>query len=47
MSEVEKLADCVSIIKDGKIVLDGSMSDIAAKGASLEDLFLSEYEGRA
>jgi ABC-2 type transport system ATP-binding protein len=47
MSEVEKLADSVSIIKDGRIVLDGSMRDIAAKGENLESLFLSEYEGRA
>jgi ABC-2 type transport system ATP-binding protein len=46
MSEVEKLADRVSIIKDGKIVTSGSMSEISAKGASLEELFLAEY-GRA
>jgi ABC-2 type transport system ATP-binding protein len=43
MSEVEKLADSVSIIKDGKIVLDGAMSDVAAKGKTLEEFFLSEY----
>jgi ABC-2 type transport system ATP-binding protein len=43
MSEVEKLADSVSIIKDGKIVLDGAMSEISSKGGTLEDLFLSEY----
>jgi ABC-2 type transport system ATP-binding protein len=47
MSEVEKLADRVSIIKDGKIVLDGTMGEIAAKGKTLEELFLSEYGGRA
>jgi ABC-2 type transport system ATP-binding protein len=46
MSEVEKLADSVSIIKDGKIVLDGAMSDVLKKGATLEELFLAEYEGR-
>ena len=44
MSEVEKLADSVSIIKDGKIALDGAMSEISAKGSSLEQLFLSEYD---
>jgi ABC-2 type transport system ATP-binding protein len=44
MSEVEKLADSVSIIKEGRIVLDGAMGDIAAKGSSLEELFLAEYE---
>lgn len=43
MSEVEKLADRVSLIKDGKIVLEGSMGEIAGKGKSLEDLFVSEY----
>jgi len=46
MSEVEKLADSVSIIKEGKIVLSGEMKDIAAQGKKLEDLFLSQYEGR-
>jgi ABC-2 type transport system ATP-binding protein len=47
MSEVEKLADKVSIIKEGKVVLDGSMAEISAKGKTLEELFLSEYERRA
>jgi len=46
MSEVEKLADSVSIIKDGRIVLDGTMREVAAKASSLEELFLSEYEER-
>lgn len=46
MSEVEKLADSVSIIKDGRIVLDGSMSEVLQKGTTLEELFLSEYDGR-
>jgi len=45
MSEVEKLADSVSIIKEGKIVLNGSMTEIAAKGKNLEELFLSQYKG--
>jgi ABC-2 type transport system ATP-binding protein len=47
MSEVEKLADSVSIIKEGRIVLDGTMGEILQKGTTLEELFLSEYEGRA
>ena len=46
MSEVEKLADSVSIIKDGKIVLDGSMNEISARGKNLEELFLSQYRGK-
>jgi ABC-2 type transport system ATP-binding protein len=46
MSEVERLADSVSIIKDGKIVLDGTMTEMTAKGKNLKDLFLSLYEGR-
>ncbi|MDR1699635.1 MAG: ABC transporter ATP-binding protein [Lachnoclostridium sp.] len=45
MSEVEKLADSVSIIKEGRIVLDGSMDEILQKGKTLEELFLSEYKG--
>jgi ABC-2 type transport system ATP-binding protein len=44
MSEVEKLADSVSIIKEGKIVQDSTMSEVLKKGATLEELFLSEYE---
>ena len=47
LSEVEKLADNVSIIKEGKIVLSGAMDDIIEKGRNLEELFLSEYEGRS
>lgn len=48
MSEVEKLADSVSIIREGKIVESSSMTDISAKsqGRTLEEFFLSEYEGR-
>ena len=46
MSEVEKLADRVSIIKEGELVMDGAMADIAARGETLEDLFLSEYKGK-
>jgi ABC-2 type transport system ATP-binding protein len=45
LSEVEKLADSVSIIKDGKIVLDGSMAEVSKRGSSLEEVFLSEYAG--
>jgi len=47
LSEVEKLADSISIIRAGKIVETGSLKDIVARGASLEDLFLSQYEGSA
>ncbi len=48
LSEVEKLADSVSIIREGKIVESGSMADISAKaqGRTLEEFFLAEYEGR-
>ena len=48
MSEVEKLADSISIIRDGKIVANGSMKDIAlkAQGKTLEEFFIAEYEGR-
>ena len=48
MSEVEKLADSVSIIREGRIVEDGSMADIAikAQGRTLEEFFIAEYEGR-
>lgn len=48
MSEVEKLADTISIIREGKIVESGSMAQIAEKaaGKTLEEFFLGEYEGR-
>lgn len=48
MSEVEKLANSVSIIREGRIVESGSMTDIAAKaqGRTLEEFFIAEYEGR-
>ncbi len=46
MSEAERLADSVSIIKAGRIVFDGPMAQVREKGAGLEELFLSEYEGR-
>jgi ABC-2 type transport system ATP-binding protein len=47
LSEVEKLADTVSIIREGKIIMDGTMAQIAEKsqGKTLEELFLSEYGG--
>ena len=45
LSEVEKLADKISIIKQGKIVIEGEMKNIAKKGETLEELFLSEFEG--
>lgn len=48
MSEAEKLADSVSILREGKIVASGSMAEVAAKaqGKTLEEIFLAEYEGR-
>ncbi|MDR1565400.1 MAG: ABC transporter ATP-binding protein [Oscillospiraceae bacterium] len=48
MSEVETLADSVSIIKEGVIVESGSMAAISAKsnGRTLEEFFLAEYEGK-
>ncbi|MDL2302245.1 ABC transporter ATP-binding protein [Lachnospiraceae bacterium OttesenSCG-928-D06] len=48
LSEVEKLADTMSIIRKGKIIADGRLSELAQKvsGGSLEEYFLSEYEGR-
>ena len=48
LSEVEKLADRVSIIRKGKIIDSDSMAEITkqAAGRTLEDLFLSQYEER-
>jgi len=48
ISEVEKLAHSVSIIREGRIVESGSMADISVKaqGRTLEDFFIAEYEGR-
>ena len=48
LSEVERLADSVSIIREGKIVESGSMAEISkkARGKTLEEFFLAEYEGR-
>jgi len=45
MSEVEKLADKISIIREGKIVESGVMADISEKfaGRTLEEFFLSKY----
>jgi len=49
LSEVEKLADTISIIRAGKIVESGSMAEIAnkAQGRSLEEFFLAEYQKEA
>ncbi|MDR2043629.1 MAG: ABC transporter ATP-binding protein [Clostridium sp.] len=47
MGEVEKLADSISMIREGEIVLNGTMGELRKKGSTLEELFLSEYEGRA
>jgi len=48
LSEVEKLADTISIIRAGRITESGSMAEISAKaaGRTLEEFFLAEYEGR-
>ncbi|MCL2095320.1 MAG: ABC transporter ATP-binding protein [Oscillospiraceae bacterium] len=45
MSEVEKLADKIIIIREGKIVESGVMSEILEKfnGRTLEEFFLSKY----
>ena len=47
LSEVEKLADTISIIREGRIVASGSMAEIAEKaaGRTLEEFFLAEYAG--
>ena len=49
ISEVEKLADSVSIIREGRIVESGSMADITARaqGKTLEEIFLAEYTSNA
>ncbi|MDR2035431.1 MAG: ABC transporter ATP-binding protein [Coriobacteriales bacterium] len=48
LSEVEALADKISIIKEGKIIQTGTRAEISqvAAGRTLEELFLSEYQGR-
>ncbi len=48
LSEVEKLSDRISIIREGKIVACGSLAELSAQagGESLEKLFLQTYEGR-
>jgi len=47
MSEVERLADKISMIRAGKIVACGTLKELtdAAHGQSLEELFLKQYEG--
>jgi len=46
LSEVEKLADSVVIIREGQVVKSGTMKQIhkEAHGRTLEELFLSEYQ---
>jgi ABC-type Na+ transport system ATPase subunit NatA len=48
LSEVENLADSISIIHGGKIIADGSLEELMThtKDKSLEDLFISEYKQR-
>ncbi|MCQ2406375.1 MAG: ABC transporter ATP-binding protein [Oscillospiraceae bacterium] len=36
----EKLCNKVAIIKDGRLIAEGKMEDIAANGKSLEDIFM-------
>jgi ABC-2 type transport system ATP-binding protein len=43
LSEVDKLADTVSVIRDGKVVADGPIAQLKA-GTSLEDQFLSKFD---
>ena len=47
MSEVERLADKISIIREGKIVACDTLENLIAQhpGQSLEALFLKQYEG--
>lgn len=41
----EKLCNKVTIIKDGKIIAGGSMSELTQNGDSLEDIFMEVLEG--
>lgn len=41
----EKLCNKVTIIKDGKIIASGSMSELTKNGDSLEDIFMEVLEG--
>lgn len=43
----EKLCNKVAIIKDGKMVTSGKMSDLVQDGESLEDIFMEVLDGRA
>jgi len=43
LSEVEKLADDISIIKEGKVILSGEKERVL-KDESLESLFLGEFQ---
>jgi ABC-2 type transport system ATP-binding protein len=47
MSEVERLADKISIIRAGEIVACDTLENLIAAhpGKSLEDVFLKQYEG--
>jgi ABC-2 type transport system ATP-binding protein len=40
MEEAERLCDRVAIIRDGKILLDGSMAELRGDAATLEDAFV-------
>lgn len=43
----EKLCNKVAMIKDGKMVTSGKMSDLVQDGESLEDIFMEVLDGRA
>jgi ABC-2 type transport system ATP-binding protein len=46
LSEVEKLCDRVTIIKDGKRVMLASVDELKDKHESLETVFLKEYDAK-
>jgi ABC-2 type transport system ATP-binding protein len=41
LSEVERTADRIGMIRQGKLVFEGSIEDVMARHATLEDAFLS------
>lgn len=46
LSEVEKLCDSISIIKEGRVIESGKLSDMRhlRNSETLEDLFMSHYD---
>jgi ABC-type multidrug transport system ATPase subunit len=41
LSEIERTADRIGMIRQGKLVFEGSIEDVMARHATLEDAFLS------